>query len=29
VHALVAGVLPEDEYKLAKAWQHGGHTVGM
>jgi H+-transporting ATPase len=24
-----AGVLPEDKYKLVKAFQKGGHTVGM
>jgi H+-transporting ATPase len=24
-----AGVLPEDKYKLVKAFQNGGHTVGM
>jgi H+-transporting ATPase len=24
-----AGVLPEDKYKLVKAFQSGGHTVGM
>ena len=24
-----AGVLPEDKYKLVKAFQQGGHTVGM
>lgn len=27
--AVFAGVLPEDKYKLVKAFQHGGHTVGM
>jgi len=27
--AVYAGVLPEDKYKLVKAFQHGGHTVGM
>ncbi len=27
--ALFAGVLPEDKYKLVKAFQKGGHTVGM
>lgn len=24
-----AGVLPEDKYRLVKAFQHAGHTVGM
>jgi H+-transporting ATPase len=28
-YAVFAGVLPEDKYKLVKAFQHGGHTVGM
>lgn len=27
--AVFAGVLPEDKYKLVKAFQKGGHTVGM
>jgi H+-transporting ATPase len=27
--AVFAGVLPEDKYKLVKAFQNGGHTVGM
>jgi H+-transporting ATPase len=27
--AVYAGVLPEDKYKLVKAFQIGGHTVGM
>jgi H+-transporting ATPase len=27
--AVFAGVLPEDKYKLIKAFQMGGHTVGM
>lgn len=27
--AVFAGVLPEDKYKLIKAFQTGGHTVGM
>ncbi|NDU85602.1 MAG: HAD-IC family P-type ATPase, partial [Ferrovum sp.] len=27
--AVYAGVLPEDKYKLVKAFQQGGHTVGM
>src|SRR3984957_7123130 len=27
--AVFAGVLPEDKYKLVKAFQDGGHTVGM
>jgi H+-transporting ATPase len=27
--AVYAGVLPEDKYKLVKAFQAGGHTVGM
>jgi H+-transporting ATPase len=27
--AIFAGVLPEDKYKLVKALQNGGHTVGM
>ncbi|HUD89604.1 MAG TPA: HAD-IC family P-type ATPase [Xanthobacteraceae bacterium] len=27
--AVFAGVLPEDKYKLVKAFQSGGHTVGM
>ena len=27
--AVFAGILPEDKYKLVKAFQHGGHTVGM
>jgi H+-transporting ATPase len=27
--AVYAGVLPEDKYKLVKAFQRGGHTVGM
>ena len=26
---MFAGVLPEDKYKLVKAFQNGGHTVGM
>jgi H+-transporting ATPase len=28
-YAIFAGVLPEDKYKLVKAFQKGGHTVGM
>ena len=27
--AVFAGVLPEDKYKLVKAFEKGGHTVGM
>jgi H+-transporting ATPase len=27
--SVFAGVLPEDKYKLVKAYQAGGHTVGM
>ena len=27
--AVYAGVLPEDKYKLVKAFQNSGHTVGM
>ena len=27
--AIYAGVLPEDKFKLVKAFQKGGHTVGM
>jgi H+-transporting ATPase len=27
--AVFAGVLPKDKYKLVKAFQKGGHTVGM
>jgi H+-transporting ATPase len=27
--AVYAGVLPEEKYKLVKAFQKGGHTVGM
>ena len=27
--AVFAGVLPEDKYKLVKAFQKVGHTVGM
>ena len=27
--AIFAGVLPEDKFKLVKAFQEGGHTVGM
>jgi H+-transporting ATPase len=27
--AVFAGVLPEDKYKIVKAFQNGGHTVGM
>ena len=27
--AVFAGVLPEDKYKLVKAFQSGGHTIGM
>ena len=27
--AVFAGVLPEDKYKLVKAFQTGGHTIGM
>jgi H+-transporting ATPase len=27
--AVFAGVLPEDKFKLVKAFQHAGHTVGM
>ena len=27
--AVFAGVLPEDKYKLVRAFQAGGHTVGM
>jgi len=27
--AVFAGVLPEDKYKLVKAFQNGGHAVGM
>ena len=26
---MFASVLPEDKYKLVKAFQKGGHTVGM
>jgi len=29
VFAVFAGVLPEDKYKLVKAFQKGNHTVGM
>jgi H+-transporting ATPase len=28
-YAVYAGVLPEDKYNLVKAFQKGGHTVGM
>jgi len=28
-YAVFAGVLPEDKYKLVKAFQQGGHIVGM
>ncbi|WP_295664312.1 HAD-IC family P-type ATPase [uncultured Mucilaginibacter sp.] len=28
-YAVFAGVLPEDKYKLVKAFQKGGHIVGM
>jgi len=28
-YAVFAGVLPEDKYELVKAFQRGGHTVGM
>ncbi|MGO9005305.1 MAG: HAD-IC family P-type ATPase, partial [Beijerinckiaceae bacterium] len=28
-YAVFAGVLPEDKYKLVKAFQSGGHTIGM
>ena len=28
-YSVFAGVLPEDKYKLVKAFQTGGHTVGM
>ena len=28
-YAVFAGVLPEDKYQLVKAFQSGGHTVGM
>jgi H+-transporting ATPase len=28
-YAVYAGVLPEDKYKLVKAFQKGGHTIGM
>ena len=28
-YAVFAGVLPEDKFKLVKAYQKGGHTVGM
>src|ERR1700733_15998821 len=28
-YAVFAGVLPEDKYKLVKAFQTGGHVVGM
>ncbi len=28
-YAVFAGVLPEDKYKLVKAFQNGGHTIGM
>ncbi len=28
-YAVFAGVLPEDKYKLVKAFQEGGNTVGM
>ncbi len=28
-YAVFAGVLPEDKFKLVKAFQHGGFTVGM
>jgi H+-transporting ATPase len=27
--AVFAGVLPEEKYKLVKAFQNGGHTIGM
>ena len=27
--AVFAGVMPEDKYKLVKAFQKGGHTIGM
>jgi H+-transporting ATPase len=28
-YAVFAGVLPEDKFKLVKAFQKGGHTIGM
>jgi len=28
-YAVFSGVLPEDKFKLVKAFQNGGHTVGM
>ncbi len=28
-YAVFAGVFPEDKYRLVKAFQQGGHTVGM
>ena len=28
-YAVFAGVMPEDKYKLVKAFQNSGHTVGM
>jgi H+-transporting ATPase len=28
-YSIYAGVLPEDKYKLVKAFQNGGHAVGM
>ncbi|MGO9770195.1 MAG: HAD-IC family P-type ATPase, partial [Roseiarcus sp.] len=28
-YAVFAGVLPEDKFKLVKAYQNGGHTVGI
>jgi len=28
-YAVFAGVLPEDKFKLVRAYQNGGHTVGM
>jgi len=28
-YSVYAGVLPEDKYRLVKAFQQGGHTIGM